>query len=182
MTLKQANELCILAHAGQWRRPTTVVTDGWDCYKTGEAFIHSNGKRINWCNGDTFLVYEPYHTHPQAVAAMMDTEHRKILALLHDVIEDTEYMLTSCCMGGGQYIILPDKEQHEVSAELYLDLEALTKQPNQTYSQYLDNISRSSGHVIAVKLADMFHNISCNSTQRQKDKYLKAIPILLGAI
>lgn len=178
MTLKQANELCILAHKGQWRKPTTVVTAGWGCYKTGENFVHPNGNRIIWCNGDTFLVYEPYHTHPIAVAAMMNTEYRKVLALLHDVIEDTDYVLTDSWW---KNICAPDMEVIEIPDELYIDLELLTKDPSLTYEQNIRRIKDSGrADAIAVKLADNCHNLS-TGTEKQQQKYLGiSLPILLG--
>jgi len=122
----------------------------------------------------------PYVTHVIAVADMMSTPYRKMLAYLHDVIEDADYELTTCMVTKKCYIILPDVEQYEISEDLYIDLELLTKDPNLTYEQNIRRI-KDSGRAdpIAVKIADNCDNLS-TGTDHQKEKYLTiSLPILL---
>jgi len=134
ITVKQAKQLCISAHQGQFRKDKTT----------------------------------PYHTHPIAVADMMDTEEEKIIAYLHDVIEDT--IITGI-----------ELQNLGVRGDVLLDIYLLTKKPNQLYSNYLLSLT-SSSRATKIKIADMLHNMSCNPSDKQKAKYLKALPILLKAL
>jgi (p)ppGpp synthase/HD superfamily hydrolase len=112
----------------------------------------------------------PYSSHPIAVAEMMDTEEEKVVALLHDVIEDTDYT----------YNKLYDLLLHDCSDRLRNALKLITKQDHQDYSVYMFNIGCCS-LARKVKIADMFHNISDNPTLKQKEKYFSALKQLLLA-
>jgi len=192
ITLQQANELCTLAHENQWRRPRgmnktdrILFSDKLDSLSEEDDYdvdVYTiNHHRFSWSEGaEEWFMEEPYHTHPQAVAAMMNTEYRKILALLHDVIEDTAYELTNCMVTKKCYIVMPDKEQYAISHDLYIDLELLTKDPNLTYRENIRRI-KDSGRAdpIAVKIADNCNNLS-TGTDKQKERYLTvSLPILL---
>jgi len=121
----------------------------------------------------------PYVTHVIAVANMMNTPYRKILAYLHDVIEDTDYELTDSWR---KNLITPDGEVIEISDDLWIDLNLLTKDPDLTYEQNIRRI-KDSGRAdpIAVKIADNCDNLS-TGTGKQKEKYLTiSLPILLEA-
>jgi len=133
MTETEARELCINAHAGQFRRDGT-----------------------------------PYHTHPIAVAEMMDTDEEKIVALLHDLIEDTHTTAAELTQLGYSYPI--------VKAVI-----RLTKESGQPYNAYLARIAIDK-LATKVKIADMFHNISDSPTQRQKEKYYTGIRQLLRTL
>ena len=169
MTPELAKQICINAHKGQWRKPTKIKTDSWDCYKQKVEFIHENGNKIVWCNADTFLVYEPYSNHPITVADMLSTDKEKILAYLHDVIEDTNIT----------YDELYKLGLNECDDDVLNALKLLTKQPQQEYSLYIFNIS-CCRLARKVKIADMFHNLSTAPSEKQKAKYLKYMPILLN--
>jgi (p)ppGpp synthase/HD superfamily hydrolase len=134
MTVKEATELCIKAHAGQFRR------DG----------------------------ITPYHTHPIAVSQLLTTDDEKIVALLHDVLEDTHYDDKRLALLG-------------VPTHLINSIQWLTKIKGESYEDYLRNLS-CCGIATKIKLADMFHNMSDNPSIKQKEKYLKAIPILLNSL
>lgn len=90
------------------------------------------------------------------------------LAIMHDLIEDTEYT------GSG----LPDC--------FYKALKLLTKPKEQDYLEYIKEI-RNTGYtnwrMLAywVKLADMKDHLSQTETltDKLKEKYLKALPYLL---
>lgn len=124
----------------------------------------------------------PYHIHPIAVADIMTTDKEKIVAYLHDVIEDTSAELFS---SHNKYSILFDSVAYEIPKRVYDALEALTKTHTQSYINYLRDIADDSnvyytdGLSIKVKLADIFHNMSDNPTDKQKAKYLSALKILL---
>lgn len=132
MSVKEAKNLAVLAHKGQFRR------DG----------------------------VTPFVKHPIAVADMMDTDEEKIVAYLHDVIEDT----TVTCDE------IKDRFGMTVAQAVLL----LTKE-HDDYYKYLGCISHSR-LATKVKIADMFHNMSDNPSQKQKEKYLRALPILLKSI
>lgn len=131
-----------------------------------------------------YYIARPYHTHPQAVAAMMNTEYRKILGLTHDVVEDTGYELVSKNDENhylSYYLVHPgDLPEYRISWDLFIDLGLLTKDQNLTYRENIRRI-KDSGRAdpIAVKIADNCDNLS-TGTDKQKEKYLTiSLPILL---
>lgn len=196
ITLEQAKQLCIEAHAGQYRRPRDMTIDDEilfadkleqlceeDGYEVDEYVI--NGCRCNW-NSTThcWSIEEPYHVHPQAVSEMLSAEYRKILALLHDVIEDCDYTLDVVpLLSGNKYYIAHTEHpiQYEISYDLYTDLGLLTKDPNLTYRKNIRRIKNSGrADPIAVKIADNIDNL-LTATDKQRQKYLTiSLPILLG--
>jgi (p)ppGpp synthase/HD superfamily hydrolase len=113
----------------------------------------------------------PYHTHPIAVAEMMSTEDEVVVALLHDVIEDTDVTITYLLDVG-----IPPK--------LIYSIQQLTKDSDakyEDYSAYIVEIS-SSKLTTKVKLADMFNNISDSPPDSQKAKYYTGFTYLLGTL
>lgn len=192
MTPELAKQICINAHKGQWRKPATIKTDSWDCYKQQVEFIHENGNKIVWCNADTFLVYEPYSNHPIAVADMLSTDEEKILAYLHDVIEDCpDWHLLKEPDYSKFYLVNKNKESILLTFRIYWALHLLSHPKNMPYIDYIKQLT--SANMISglrnteinklatkVKLADMFHNMSTSTSEKQKAKYLKYMPVLLN--
>lgn len=86
----------------------------------------------------------PYIIHPILVAEKMDDEDSTVVALLHDVIEDTDVTIND--------IIAMGFNNNVVNA-----LKCMTHNPNVEYMDYIDNVSKNP---IAkkVKLADINHN------------------------
>ncbi len=113
----------------------------------------------------------PYVFHPFHLAEQMSDEISTICALLHDVIEDTEYTFNDIRnMGFPQEVI-------DV-------LMLLTHDDNVPYMEYVEKINENP---IAkqVKLADLRHNsdltrlnIIDEKALARVDKYQKAITIL----
>lgn len=178
MTPTDAKALCIKAHVGQWRRPryitneqykeNNIVIDRW-LEKENQDAIIVNENKITWNEPKMRIeIAEPYHTHPIAVADMMTTDEEKIVAYLHDVIEDTFYTLADLRDAG-----VPSKCLHAINK--------LTKIKCDKYDIYIAGIATMELSRKA-KLADIFHNMSDNPTETQRKKYLKAIPILLKAL
>jgi (p)ppGpp synthase/HD superfamily hydrolase len=120
----------------------------------------------------------PYHTHPFAVADMMDTDDEKIVAYLHDVIEDTDAMLV---IAYSNYYIISGDKRYELSLEQYVALQAITKGTYEPTEGYLLRVAESK-LATKVKIADMFHNMATNPTDKQKNKYLNGIKILLKEV
>jgi (p)ppGpp synthase/HD superfamily hydrolase len=120
---------------------------------------------------------QPYILHPIAVAEALEPlatvqavpdqayEDAVIVALLHDVLEDTDYEL--------------DADEFQLSQ--WSALFTITHRPEQTYAEYIDGICTS---MIAplVKLADLWHNLrperlACLPTKERASlerRYLKA--------
>lgn len=87
----------------------------------------------------------PYIRHPEAVARMLETDDEKVVALLHDIVEDTD-------------VTLGDLEPLGFSKKQIDAIDALTKRRGESYESYL---SRVRGNALArkVKVADITHNM-----------------------
>ena len=112
-----------------------------------------------------------YILHPLQVAAEVTTDEEKAVALLHDIIEDTDVTASELLAKG-----LPDNVVEAV--------EALTKKHNQNYAAYMAGVKKNR-LATAVKLADLKHNSDLSRLEKitQKDreraeKYRKAIEYL----
>lgn len=115
----------------------------------------------------------PYVFHPVHLAEQMESEETAIVALLHDVVEDTEYTLQDiAAMGFPQEV-----------------LEALALMTHDEAVPYMDYVVQLKGNPIArtVKLADLRHNSDLTrlDTVDEKalariEKYKKAIAELLS--
>lgn len=109
----------------------------------------------------------PYVFHPFTVASSMKDETSTIIALLHDVVEDTDYTFE-------------DLKKEGFSDQVIDNLKLLTKETGEDYFNYINRIS-ASPIAIQVKLADIKHNSQKSrlSTLNHKDierlkKYNKA--------
>ena len=87
----------------------------------------------------------PYETHPIAVAELVSTEEEKIVALLHDVFEDTG--------------ITGDVLLDMFGDRVYAQVVRLTKTKGHKYIDYIYSIKECPA-CINVKIADMFHNLT----------------------
>lgn len=113
----------------------------------------------------------PYVFHPFHLAEQMTDEYTTVTALLHDVVEDTDYTLNDLKEMG-----YPDEV-----------ITALTLLTHDDGSEYMDYVKRLKNNPIAraVKLADLKHNsdlsrydkIDGNAIKRTA-KYRQAIEIL----
>ena len=113
----------------------------------------------------------PYVFHPFHLAEQMQTEETVITALLHDVIEDTEYTLGDLRnMGFSEQVI-----------------EAVSLLTHDDESEYMHYIMRIRQNPVArvVKLADLRHNSDLSRLDRidekalrRCEKYQKAIALL----
>lgn len=113
----------------------------------------------------------PYVHHPFHLAEQMETEDTTIVALLHDVVEDTEYTLDDIrAMGFPERII-----------------EALSYMTHDSAVPYLDYVAKIKENPIAtaVKLADLKHNSDLSrlavvdeKALKRVEKYSKAMKIL----
>jgi hypothetical protein len=115
----------------------------------------------------------PYIYHPIHLAEQMDTEEETIVALLHDVVEDTSWTFE-------------ELEQQGFSEEVIRTLKLLTHDKSTEYMEYIWKIARSSNRFAKkVKIVDLKHNseLSRYSVIDEEilsriEKYCKAIEIL----
>lgn len=112
----------------------------------------------------------PYIFHPIHLAEQMQTEDECIVALLHDVVEDTD--------------ITFEQLSKEFSPQVIKALKLLTHDKSNDYLDYVRNL-KSNPIAKKVKLADLYHNSDVtrmeNPTEKdlvRKEKYHKAIKIL----
>ena len=113
----------------------------------------------------------PYVFHPFHVAEQMKDEVTTIVALLHDVVEDTKYTLDDIAARGfGQDVVDA--------------LALMTHDKNVPYLEYVAKL-KNNPVARAVKLADLAHNsdptrldVVDEKAEERFDKYKKAIAIL----
>lgn len=122
---------------------------------------HKNQKDKSGC---------PYVFHPFNLAEQMDDEYSTIVALLHDVVEDTEITI--------------DDLRKEFPEEV---IEAIGLMTHESGEEYMSYVSKIKENPIArkVKIADLTHNsdLTRMETVTEKDvlrreKYQKALELL----
>lgn len=113
----------------------------------------------------------PYIFHPMHIAEQMSTERETCVALLHDILEDTDTTPQELRDMG-----FPD--------EWVDDIKYLTKAPTESYDDYITLLARHSVPR-KVKLADLLHNSDLTRLKKVTDKdvermhkYIKYIKIL----
>lgn len=112
----------------------------------------------------------PYVCHPIHLAEQMKTEDECIVALLHDVVEDTD--------------ITFEQLEKEFSDNVIQALKLLTHDDSVDYMDYVRNL-KSNPIARNVKLADLHHNSDVTRIEeiterdrRRYNKYGEAIKIL----
>lgn len=115
----------------------------------------------------------PYILHPMRVMAGVDTDTEKIVAILHDVVEDSDWTFERLAQEG-----FPE--------EIIEALKCVTKKDGEAYEDF---VKRSATNKITrrVKLADLEHNMDARrlSDVTEKDverlkKYVRAWRFLKG--
>ena len=113
----------------------------------------------------------PYIYHPFYLATQMETEDSIIVALLHDVVEDSHYTFE-------------DIESYAFSASIISALRLLTHEDSEDYITYIHRVKENELARI-VKLADLKHNSDESRLSHIDDKvrerlqrYSKSIEIL----
>ena len=115
----------------------------------------------------------PYILHPMRVMAGVDSDTEKMVAILHDVVEDTDWTFEKLAQEG-------------FSDEVIEALKCVTKREGEEYEDF---VKRSAGNKTArrVKIADLEHNMDARrlSEVTEKDverlkKYVRARRFLKG--
>lgn len=107
---------------------------------------------------------DEYITHPVAVANRFNDESHKIVAILHDTIEDTRLTIDQLI-------------EYGFNSKIIKSIDILTKKENEDYLDYIllvksDDIARR------VKVEDIKHNLSDLKDGCLKSKYNLALYIL----
>lgn len=113
----------------------------------------------------------PYIFHPYHLAEQMDNEYAVCVALLHDVMEDTDVSREALAA--------------EFPEEIMEALDLLTHHPDVPYLEYVEKI-KPNLLAKTVKLADLTHNSDstrlpldgADVQRRLEEKYRKAFEIL----
>lgn len=117
--------------------------------------------------GQTDKAGQPYLLHPLRLMTTMRTEAEQITAVLHDVVEDSDWTLEAL-RGRG------------FSNEIVTALDALTRREGESYDAFIE---RAAAHPVArrVKLADIEDNLDVRRlaeiTERDRerlDRYRRA--------
>lgn len=116
---------------------------------------------------------EPYILHPLHLMTQFKDETSQIVAVLHDVVEDSDYTLRSLAL--------------IFSEDIIAALDGLTHRKEEDYFEYIERIRTSAVRhiIIPIKIADLRHNsdisrllyITEKDIQRM-EKYNKALGIL----
>lgn len=118
----------------------------------------------------------PYILHPLYVMGCMETEEEKVVAILHDVLEDTELRVEDL--------------EPLFDSSVIQGITILTHSPQEPYFMYINRILTSGNMTaIKVKLADLKHNCKLGRLPEVTDKdikrvekYNKAIRLLWNAL
>ena len=138
-------------------------------YSTDVEFAKALATRMH--EGQTDKAGLPYVTHPQRVAARLDSPEAKVVAWLHDTVEDTSLTLGH----------IEEKFGHDTAAAV----DAVSHRDGERWNDY---ITRVEANPIArqVKISDLIDNsnLSRLPTVTMKDvkrqaKYNKALQRLL---
>ena len=113
----------------------------------------------------------PYVFHPFHLAEQMEDEVTTVVALLHDVVEDTDWTFEGLAAEG-------------FAPEAIAALRLLTHNDDTLYPDYVAKI-KPDPIARAVKLADLRHNSDLSRLEtvddealRRREKYLEAIRLL----
>jgi (p)ppGpp synthase/HD superfamily hydrolase len=98
----------------------------------------------------------PYILHPLAVMLRVKSIDEKIVAILHDVIEDTP-------------ITLDMLASERFEKEILIALDCLTRRKSETYEQFIERIT-SNQLATLVKLADLQENMDLDRIPNPSEK------------
>lgn len=110
---------------------------------------------------------KPFILHPLAVMLNMSTHDERLVAILHDVLEDTKVTKKDLI-----YCFL--KKISEA-------VDAITRRKNETYRNYIQRVKKNP-LARAVKIKDLQHNMSperhCQDSESLRPRYEQALKSL----
>jgi (p)ppGpp synthase/HD superfamily hydrolase len=116
---------------------------------------------VNAHSGLTDKGGSPYILHPLRLMLKFSKEDEMIVAVLHDVIEDTEIAITDLINLG-------------FSDRVINALRLLTKNPSETYQQYIENIS-TNDLARKIKIEDLKDNMDISRLPEISPKDLERL-------
>lgn len=202
LNLHQSIQLATKAHEGQYRTPTKVFPINQHTLTNYEItkLQQNNGTDFSICKEDgeysmnihlELFIAKPYITHSLEVMNMLSTEEEQIVAVLHDVFEKCPNWCLGRVMDDSKFYIKDRSENIEyiTTANVYWALMLISKDKHVKYNDYIYNMIHDikldgapNKLAIKVKLADILSNLSDNPSNYAKQKYAKALPILLQGI
>ena len=117
-------------------------------------------------NNQTDLSGKPYILHPLHVAKHVKGKKTKIVALLHDVVEDGNITL--------------DYLKKYFTDDICDAIDHLTRKPNVSYETYIENIKECK-LARTVKMADLEHNMDITRLNNLVDADYKRLKKYLNA-
>ena len=147
-----------------------VLSESLDKVYTTADYAHLGQKRRTG---------EPYIVHPERVSEIVNQYYpnnnvAKMTALLHDTLEDA-IDLGNVADEEEMIALIDDSIDDEAEAdEVISSVLALTKPGGADYESYLLSILNMPNAMV-VKLADMLDNLTDNPSEKQKQKYKKAL-------
>jgi (p)ppGpp synthase/HD superfamily hydrolase len=104
----------------------------------------------HWHRGQRYpsLTGEPFILHPLRVMLQVDSDVARIVAVLHDVLEDTAYSVVDLRRAG-------------YSDSVIVALDCLTRRDGEAYEPYIERIAENT-LAQQVKLADLTDNLANN--------------------
>ena len=111
--------------------------------------------------GDVDKAGSPYILHPLRIMFQMDTEEEMIVAVLHDVVEDSDYSFEKLREIG-------------FSERVIEALDSVTKRAGEAYEDF---VKRAASHPIGkkIKLADLRDNMDLSRLAKVTDTDLKRV-------
>lgn len=104
---------------------------------------------------------EDYFKHPLTVSNKLSGDKEKVVALLHDVVEDTN-------------VTVNDLKEAGFSDEVVSAVSTITKKAGEDYEKYLNRVKQNP-IALRVKIADMEHNSDISRIPNPTEKDLKRL-------
>lgn len=115
----------------------------------------------------------PYILHPLRVMMNMTTEQARIVAVLHDVIEDTDWTIEGL-------------RQEGFGAEILAAVDCLTRRDGEEYQAFIKRVQQNP-LAVTVKIADLEDNLDSSrmkevtaADEKRLEKYRNALQVLVN--
>ncbi len=118
-------------------------------------------------NGQVDKAGAPYIEHALRVMAAGETYEEKILGVLHDVVEDTEWTFEALAA-------------QEIPAHIIAALRHITRHPDEPYEKFIARVKKNA-LATAVKLHDLTDNMDIRRLPYLSDKDVKRLKRYLKA-
>ncbi len=114
------------------------------------------GLAVQYHKGQTDKAGQPYILHPLRLMLAMPTEVERIVAVLHDIVEDTP-------------ITFEDLRKLGFAEKIVAAIECVTKREGEDYDSFIERISHNP-LATAVKLADLADNMDLSRLSEVTEK------------